>query len=94
MLDTKMLKESIELLAEACEDKDGVIVKTSSFDGLSIKTNSKEFVEQKNPRSEALWAAAVDELELKELVRDLKGNGQVYFVTHKGYSIHDRLKEN
>ena len=81
------MKESKELLKEAGRDENGIISKKELLGWLSIRTNGKEFVDQKNARSKALWKAVMDDLENDELIEDGSGIGTVYYVTHKGYSV-------
>lgn len=89
-----MLSEnSKKLLREACNDPNAAIIKVSSFDGLSVSTNGKEFAELKNPRSEALWKNIVEELEEEDLIEDRAGKEELYFVTNEGFMLCDELSD-
>lgn len=45
-----------------------------------------------DPRSEALWKSALDELWKHVLVVPIKPLGEVYEVTRKGWDVYDQLK--
>jgi len=84
-------EEAKRLLVEASQDKHGVIMKLNTLGGTTVQTNEKQFAEQGNPRSEAAWQAAVDELENHVLIQDRAMKGEVYFMTHEGYRVADIL---
>lgn len=86
----KLSKEGIELLLEAA-NSDGTILKTISFGGLSVQANNKQFTQQGNARSEALWESVVIELINYGLIQD-RGKGEVFSVTRRGYNVADTLK--
>jgi len=84
-------EEATRLLIEAAQDKNGIIMRLHTLGGTTIQTNEKQFAEQGNPRSEAEWEAAVDELENHTLIQDRAMKGEVYFMTHEGYKVADIL---
>ncbi len=86
-----LTEEAKKLIVEASQDKDGVILRLRTFGGTTVQTNDKQFAEQGNPRSEAAWEAAIDELERYGLIQDRRGKEEVYFITHEGYRIADFL---
>jgi hypothetical protein len=81
--------EAIELLAEAVKDRHGIIMKLATLGGTHIQTNNRQFVELGNPRSEARWRRAVDELETSGLIEDRGGKGEVFSLTDAGYKVAD-----
>lgn len=85
-------KEAQELLVEASEDQGGIVMAIRSMIGLEVQTHNKQFIEQGNPRSEAAWQAALDELETKGLIRDEGYKSEVFLVTKEGYRVADILK--
>ncbi len=83
-----------DLLIEAVRDKDGLVIKTKSLDGLSVGTNGKQFVEKGNPRSEAEGEAAVDELCEMGYLKSEGYKGVLFKVTHEGYRVADSFSSD
>ena len=86
-----LLEEARELLIEAAKDRYRLIVVTRTMGGLAMRTNGKGFGERGNPRSEAKWLAAIEELRTHQFVESYKGKGEAYEVTYKGFQIADVL---
>ena len=84
-------EEARELLIEAAKDRYRLIVVTRTMGGLAMQTNGKGFGEMGNPRSEAKWLAAIEELRTHQFVESYKGKGEAYEVTYKGFQIADVL---
>lgn len=80
-----------ELLIEAVQDPQGVIMRLGTMGGDLVQTHGRSFVEHGKPRSEARWRGAVDELHQSGLVEDRGGKGEVFFVTDAGYQAADLL---
>ena len=80
------------LLVEAAADRTGTILKLNLIGGLTVQTNGKQFVERNNPRSRAIWEAAVNDLELKGLIEAGSPKKEVYRVTNDGYTHADVLR--
>ena len=57
--------------------------------GLIIRANGKGFVESGNPRSEAVWDEAIEQLVSHELIQKRGYKGNLYAVTNVGYKIAD-----
>lgn len=83
----KLSKEAKDLLKKVIEDPEKQITRISYANGLSIKTNSREFVEDNNPRSELKWNSAFQELENANLLKEVDTQGQVYQVTQRGVEL-------
>ena len=79
------------LLVEARKDRYRLIVVARTMGGVAIQANGKGFGEMGNPRSEAKWLAAIEELRIHGLVEPYKGRGEAYEVTHKGFQVADAL---
>jgi len=82
-----------ELLLEAAEDGNGMIMNLGTLGGRIIQTNNRGFVEEGNPRSEARWKGAIDELQQLGLIEDRAYTGEAFFVTDRGYRVADSLRE-
>jgi hypothetical protein len=82
-------KDAEELLLETSRDRSGYIMWISSMDGFDIQTNNKSFLETGNPRSEARWKHAVQELEKHGLLERLSDS--VLQITNAGYEQADRI---
>jgi len=78
-----------ELLLEAAKDPNGLIMRVDTLTGTLVQTNGREFVVRGDPRSEAKWRGAVDELQLGGFIEDRGGKGEVFFVTGTGYGVAD-----
>jgi hypothetical protein len=86
-----LTEEAKRLLLEAAEDANGLILKVRAASGLTVQTNGKNLVEARNPRSEALWERAVDQLRVEGLISDRGHKGEGFQVTADGYAIADHL---
>jgi hypothetical protein len=84
--------EARELLTQAALDKNGTIMRYRTMSGLGIQTNDRQFVESGDPRSEARWQGAFDELKQLDLIRDVGHKGEVFNLTDRGYKIADALR--
>jgi hypothetical protein len=82
-----------ELLLEAAKDKSGTIMCVGTMQGRVIQTNNRGFVERGDPRSEARWKGAIDELRQLTLIQDRGHKGEVFFVTDRGYRVADHLSQ-
>ena len=78
-----------ELLNAAAQSQRGDITHVGTFGGVRIGAGDREFIEADNPRSEARWLHALQELEDKGLIEPLSPKRQVFRVTHTGYQIAD-----
>jgi len=87
-----LTEEGKQLLLEASEDKSGKIFCSRYGDGTHIKTNEKEFGQPGNPRVEAKWKSALNELFEHGLIEDRGHKGEVFAVTDRGYDLADRLR--
>ena len=91
----KLSDDAKDLLMEAAEDSRGTILAISTFGGLSISTNGRNFVEAGGPqveaRSEARWKQAFRELVDHVLIEDPTGKGQIFQVTQSGFQLADNL---
>ncbi len=87
----QLSEEARELLVEATKDASRVIYKTQTFSGLNVGTNGRNFVIMGNMRSAARCEQAIQDLLDQGLVKDLKGKGEVFEVTSKGFEVADGL---
>jgi hypothetical protein len=74
------------LLREAAKDKNGTILRLRTMGGLSVQTNGRNFVEDREPRTEARWESVVRELSENGLIQDRGYKNEVFAVTDKGYA--------
>src|SRR5262249_50191745 len=81
-----------ELLLEAVQDTNGVIMRLGSMMGTSVQTKGRNFVESGNTRSAARWRGAVDELQARSHIEDRAGKGEIFWVTDTGYRASELLK--
>ena len=87
------LSESAKsLLLEAVQDPHGTIMRVRVMGGTIIQTNGKLLNEQGDARSEAMWEAAIHELEVEGLLEVRGARAEMYSVTHSGYQVADALR--
>lgn len=79
--------DAAEILLAAVRSTSGRLLKVSTMGGTILKTETCSFGELGNPRSEARWKNALDELLSYNLVRHDTGNS--FEVTHNGYVFAD-----
>ncbi len=84
--------EARELLLEAALDKNGTIMRYRTMTGLGIQANGRQFVESGDPRSEARWQGAFDQLRTLDLIRDVGHKGEIFNLTDRGYEVADALR--
>ena len=83
----QLSEDAKELLNEATRDRAGFIMAVGGI----IQTNEKQFGERRNPRSQAKWKAALEELFDQILIEDPSGKSEVFKVTNMGYQVADEL---
>jgi hypothetical protein len=79
-----------ELLLAAARDSHGVMVLETSG-GLVVQASGKQFVQPRNPRSEAQWRAALEQLAGRDFVRH--DAGSLWVVTEEGFRAADLLNQ-
>jgi hypothetical protein len=80
------------LLLEASQDPSGTILRLRLDQGDQVISNGKSFSTIGDPRSEARWNAAVDELENAGYISDRGYKREVYGFTHSGYQMADMIR--
>lgn len=86
-------EESKIILLEASQDNRGSVLKVRVRGGILIQTNSKQLVQDVNPRITAAWESALEELIQFNLLEAQGYKGEVFLITHKGYQIADKIKQ-
>ncbi len=92
-IDIQVSDDAQQLVLEIVQDRTGTLLKLQAMQGLIIQTNGKQFTEVGNPRSEARWDAAVDELYQGGYVQDRGYKGEVFTVTNAGYELADAIQQ-
>jgi hypothetical protein len=86
-------EEARALLLATSEDPHGHLYRLQTLDkGMVVETNGKRLCSGGNPRSEALWDSAIDELIRLRLLATRGGEGKVFGLTKAGYELADKLK--
>jgi hypothetical protein len=83
-----LTRESQELLRVAAAS-DGQIMHIRSLGGTRLQAENRAFIEDRNPRSEAIWMGALQELENRGFVESRGSARQVFRVTRDGYEYYD-----
>ena len=76
----------------AADDSNGSVMMLNVMDGPIIRTSRREFTEGGNVRAIARWRAALEALVREGLVEDRSGNGELFYVTHNGFALAERLR--
>jgi hypothetical protein len=84
-------REAQVLLLECTNDPAGTIMRLHYIGGTAIQSSRKNFVEENNPRSIAIWEGALEELESNGLLSSIGDKGEVFRLTRKGYELADLL---
>ena len=71
--DSQLSEDAAKLLGEAAKDNDGTILVLRTQGGSTYRTNGNHFGEMGQPRSEARWKAAANELLELGLIEDQQG---------------------
>ncbi|MEA2876964.1 MAG: hypothetical protein QOF14_2160 [Hyphomicrobiales bacterium] len=87
-----MSEEARTLLVEASLDRGGNILHVKFIGGEEIQTNGKQFIQDGDARSRAIWVSALSELSNLGLVRDLGWKGEVYELTREGFDVAEVLQ--
>ena len=86
--------DAVCLLEEAVAADDRTLLKIRTIRGMTIRVNRRHFGEMGDPRSEARWESALNELILGGLVEDRRKDDKLFEVTHKGFSTADDQSGN
>lgn len=78
------------LLKAASADENGMIVRMEYVGGQQIKAGNRSFGEESR-REFSRWDGALRNLESKGLVLDRDYKGQIFELTHEGWSVADAL---
>ena len=84
-------KEARQLVQEAALDANGSVLMVETLGGMSVETNRRNFVQQRNARSEAKWRSVIRELTQNGLLESRDLEGQVFSITDEGYRAADLL---
>lgn len=79
------------LLREAALDRAGEIARLNFGGGATIQTNDKNFMPVGDPRAEAKWEYAMEELETKGLIKAAATDREYFKITHLGYQVAETL---
>jgi hypothetical protein len=83
----EMSPEANELLISATDSSDGVVMQINTLEGLYVQANNRNHVTPGNPRSEARWRSALQELLKLGFLEDRLGAGEVFNITESGYKV-------
>lgn len=86
-----LCQEAQDLLIEASKDPSGMVMKLNVVGGPLVQTNGKQLVERGNPRSQAAWEGAINELCNMGLLVEKGHRGEVFGVTAEGYRVADAI---
>lgn len=87
----KLSREAQVLLKEASQDSTGHILRIHTLGGFHVQTNGKQLVTGKNPRDQATWEGAIEELENAGLIADRGHKREVFSISREGYELAELL---
>jgi hypothetical protein len=88
----KLSREAQILLKEATGDRHGYIIRSETMSGYYITSNDKNIVTADDPRKQATWEGAIEELEKFRLIKDQGSKREVFRITREGFEIADSIK--
>jgi hypothetical protein len=80
--------EARDLLRSAAATT-GHIMFLKHLGGEHLQAGGRSFIEDRNPRSAAVWKGAIDELRNERLIEDQGYKGEMFRVTREGYEFYD-----
>ena len=84
-------REAQVLLKEASQDSAGHILKIRTTGGFSVRTNGKNLVTDRSPKTQAIWEGAIRDLQNHGLIEDREHKGEVFGITREGYEVAEML---
>ena len=85
------------ILLSTAQGQTNEIHRIAGLSGLSIQVhNHGDLCQQNDPRSEARWDAALQELLTQQLIHRVPGHAdfQVFKLTHDGYRVADAITQS
>ena len=83
-------RDEATLLKAASADENGTIIRREHLSGQQVEAGGKSFGEE-NRREFSRWVAALRALEGKGLIVSLGYRGDLFELTHEGWSVADAL---
>ena len=80
-----------ELLIAASAGDGFPIARLRMGNRLKVAIDNSYYCNTRSAREAALWEQALNELVDQELIEDQKGQGQVFYLTNKGFALADSL---
>jgi hypothetical protein len=85
---TVISPEAQELLRTACST-DGQIFMVRFLGGQHLQAGDRQFIEDRNFRSAAIWEGVLDELERQGFIKAAGHKREIFRVTREGYDFFD-----
>lgn len=86
----RLSEDAVTLLKAAADNKSGTIINARYIGGHTIQAGSQSFGGQYG-RESAKWEAALKELVINGLIVDKGYKGEIYELTHQGWTLADEL---
>lgn len=83
--------EAVTMLQKACNEKDGMILRITTLEGVQIKIGSENFINSQERRVVALWESGLEELVNGGYIERQGRKNQIFLVTQKGYDYIENL---
>ena len=89
---SELSNKAKELLIAASAGDGSPIARLRMGNRLKVAIDDSYYCNTRSAREAAVWEQALDELVDQELIEDLKGEGQVFYLTIKGFEVADILE--
>lgn len=86
--------EARTLLVETSKDVSGTVQVIRSDAGIFVFTNGRTFGDEGQPKSQALWKEALDDLGRHGLIEPSDRDGVMFRITANGFRVVDALAGN
>ena len=86
----KLSSDAIELLKSA-NNSGGRLMYLRHLNGVNLSSGNRSFIEDQTHREQARWKSALDELSDNNIIRDVGFKGEIFEITHSGYTFLDEL---
>jgi hypothetical protein len=83
--------EACHVLIETAKDPHGILLMLNSSGGFHLQTHSTQLVDGHDPRVEAAYREAVNDLISRRLLEGNGSNGELFTLTKRGWELADKL---
>lgn len=86
-------QEAVALLRAGASAKNGMIMTLRTMSGYHVQAGNDQLFDGQNPREEARWRSAVNQLNSYGLIEDVNGKGEIFRLSDSGYEAAEKLPD-